>query len=105
MIELGRRPNVAVKISALVSYDPHWTPDSIRPVALHCIESFGVERAMFGSDFPVAGLHASFDEEYETFKTIVADFSQSEQERLFYDNAARLYRFDGEASSAARLPA
>ena len=49
--------------------------ESLRPVVLHCIECFGVERSMFASDFPVAGLHASFDEVYESFKTIVAEFS------------------------------
>jgi predicted TIM-barrel fold metal-dependent hydrolase len=105
MIELGRRPNVAVKISDLVAYDPHWTLDSIRPEVLHCIDSFGIDRAMFGSDFPVARLHASFDAQFDTFKAIVADFSPSAQEQLFYSNAARLYRFDAEASSPTRLPA
>ncbi len=105
MSELGRRPNVAVKISDLVAYDPHWTPDSIRPIVMHCIESFGVERAMFGSDFPVAALHASFDDVYETFKAIVADLSASEQALLFHGNAARFYRLDGEVSPPARLPA
>lgn len=89
---LAARPNVAIKISDLVAYDHGWTTESLRPVVLHCIEAFGTERAMFASDAPVAGLHATYDEVFDSFKTIVADFTPAEQRRLFHDNAARLYR-------------
>jgi predicted TIM-barrel fold metal-dependent hydrolase len=89
---LAARPNVAIKISDLVAYDHHWTLDSLRPVVLACLEAFGTDRAMFGSDAPVAGLHASYDEVFDSFKTIVADLAPGEQRRLFHDNAVRLYR-------------
>lgn len=89
---LSRQPNVAIKISDLVAYDHHWTLDSLRPVVMHCIDCFGSERAMFASDFPVAGLHATFDEVYGSFKTIVQDFSPDEQHALFYGTAKRIYR-------------
>jgi predicted TIM-barrel fold metal-dependent hydrolase len=49
---------------------------------------------MFASDFPVAKLHASYDQVFDAFKAIVADFSIGEQRRLFHDNAARLYRLN-----------
>ena len=62
---LARQPNVAIKISDLVAYDHDWTLDSLRMVTIACIEAFGVERSMFASDFPVAGLYASFDEVFE----------------------------------------
>ena len=52
---LGAAPNVAIKISDLVAYDHDWTLESLRPVVLHCIECFGVERSMFASDFPGRG--------------------------------------------------
>ncbi len=67
---LARQPNVAIKISDLVAYDNHWTLESLRPVVLHCIDCFGPQRSMFASDFPVAGLHATFDEVYGSFKMI-----------------------------------
>lgn len=92
LAELARQPNVVIKISDLVAYDHDWTLDSLRPVVLHCIDCFGPERAMFGSDFPVAGLHATFDEVYDSFKAITADFSAHEQSALFYDTASRVYR-------------
>ncbi|MCP3476835.1 amidohydrolase family protein [Bradyrhizobium sp. CCGUVB1N3] len=99
LASLGRAPNVSIKISDLVAYDHHWTLESLAEVVLHCLECFGVARAMFASDFPVARLHASFDEVYEAFKTIVSQLSADEQTALFFANAARFYRFDASSSS------
>jgi predicted TIM-barrel fold metal-dependent hydrolase len=91
---LGSSPNTQIKISALTAYDQSPTPDSLREVALHCIESFGVERSMFGSDFPVGRLWTSFDTIFDGFKATVRDFSEAEQSSLFYGNARRVYRMD-----------
>jgi predicted TIM-barrel fold metal-dependent hydrolase len=99
---LGRAPNVSIKISDLVAYDHRWTLESLTEVVLHCLECFGVARAMFASDFPVAGLHASFDEVYDAFKAIASQLSADEQRALFFANAARLYRLD-DPSSSTRL--
>lgn len=92
--DLARQPNVAIKISDLVAYDPHWSLESLTPVVRHCIDCFGPDRAMFGSDFPVAGLHASFAEIWDSFRTITADMAAAEQRALFHDTAARVYRLD-----------
>ncbi len=101
---LARLDNVAIKISDLVAYDHDWTLESLRPVLMQCIECFGSERAMFGSDFPVAGLHATFDEVYDSFKAITSDLSAAEQGALFFDTAKRVYRLD-DISSAGGLAA
>ncbi len=89
---LGSAPNILIKISALTAYDPSPTPDSLRDVALHCIDCFGVDRSMFGSDFPVGLLWTSYDAIFDGFKAIVRDFSRAEQSALFHDNARRVYR-------------
>ena len=91
---LGSLPNVSIKISALSAYDPNPTPESLREVVLQCIDCFGVERSMFGSDFPVGRLWTSFDAIFNNFKAIVGDLSELEQSALFYDNARRVYRVD-----------
>jgi predicted TIM-barrel fold metal-dependent hydrolase len=91
---LGSAPNVQIKISAVTAYDPSPTPESLREVALDCIDCFGVDRSMFGSDFPVGRLWTSFDAIFDGFKAIVRDFSQGEQSALFHDNAQRVYRID-----------
>jgi predicted TIM-barrel fold metal-dependent hydrolase len=89
---LGSASNVQIKISAVTAYDPSPTPESLREVALHCIECFGVDRSMFGSDFPVGRLWTSYDAIFDGFKAIVQDFSEAEQSALFHDNAQRVYR-------------
>jgi predicted TIM-barrel fold metal-dependent hydrolase len=91
---LGSSPNVLIKVSALTAYDPSPTPESLREVALHCIECFGVDRSMFGSDFPVGRLWTSYDAIFDGFKAIVQDFPEAEQSALFHDNARRVYRMD-----------
>ena len=91
---LAAQPNVRIKISDLVAYDHDWTLESLRPVVLECIEAFGTDRAMFASDFPVAGLHATYDQVFGSFKTIVADLSQAQQTSLFCANALKFYRLD-----------
>lgn len=88
---LARQENVRIKISDLVAYDHDWTLASLREVTLHCIDCFGPKRALFASDFPVAGLHATFDEVFDSFKAIVRDFTPAEQRALFYGNARQLY--------------
>jgi predicted TIM-barrel fold metal-dependent hydrolase len=88
---LAEAPNVAIKISDLVAYDPQWTLESLRAVILACIDAFGTERAMFASDFPVTGLHATFDQTYDAFRTVVAGFTADEQRAMFFANAKRLY--------------
>jgi predicted TIM-barrel fold metal-dependent hydrolase len=93
---LAREPNVAVKISGLGVPGQPWTAKSNREVVLRTIELFGVDRAMFASNFPVDGLVTTFDTIYAGFKTIVRDFPESERRRLFHDNAVRLYRLSTE---------
>ncbi len=103
---LARAPNVRIKISDPVAYDPHWTPDSLARVIDACISAFGPARAMFASDFPVTGLHASFDAIYGVFRDVAARYSLGEQAALFFDTANDTYRMglerpavpDGEAA-------
>ena len=91
--KLAEAKNVAIKISALTGYDPDWTMERIRPFIIHCIDSFGTQRTMFASDFPVTGLHAAFADTYSIYRAVTADLSQDEQTALFFGTAQRIYRF------------
>lgn len=92
MRALAAEPNVVAKISGLGMVDHKWSEASIRPYVLGTIDYFGVDRAMFGSNFPVDKLYSSFDAVYGAFENIVASFSESEKAKLFHDNALRVYR-------------
>lgn len=89
---LAQRPNVSCKISGLAMVDRAWTVDSLRPFVLHVIETFGVERSLFASNFPVERVHGGFDAFYRAYDAITADFSDAERQRLFAGSAADVYR-------------
>ena len=92
MRELAACGNVAAKISGLAMTDHDWTTESIRPFVLETIEIFGVERCMFGSNFPVDGLYSTFDKLWNAYTTLTQGFSGSDRAALFHDNAERIYR-------------
>lgn len=92
MRELAAQDNVMVKISGVGMADHHWTVASIEPIVLGCVEVFGVDRAMFGSNFPVDKLYSSYTDLYGAFGQIVCDFSRDERALLFGGNAAAAYR-------------
>lgn len=94
LLTLAACPNAAIKISGIGVPGERWTAALNREVVLRAIEIFGVERAMFGSNFPVDGLCATFDEIYSGFREIVRDFPLLEQRMLFHDNAVRIYAME-----------
>ncbi|MDH3578076.1 MAG: amidohydrolase family protein [Gammaproteobacteria bacterium] len=89
---LASLPNVYCKISGLGMFDHNWTVDSIRPIVESCIEIFGVERTMFGSNFPVDKLHASYTQVWSAYEEISNGLSAMEQQLLFGDTARNFYR-------------
>jgi predicted TIM-barrel fold metal-dependent hydrolase len=91
---LAACPNAAIKISGLGVPGARWTAAANREVVLAAIDAFGVERAMFASNFPVDGLCAKFAEIYGGFREIVKDFGALEQRALFHDNAVRIYAME-----------
>lgn len=94
MSALAEADNVACKISGFGMVDHDWTIDSIRPWVMHCIESFGVDRSMFGTNWPVDILYSSYLRQVDAYRLILAreGFSREEQEKMIYRNAEKFYR-------------
>jgi len=84
--------NVWVKISGLAMFDHQWTVESLRPYVLETIDAFGVERAMFASNFPVDRLFGSYADLWHAYAAIVEEASVAEKDALFCGNAERFYR-------------
>ena len=91
---IAANPDVHCKISGLGMFDHDWTVDSIRPLVESCIEIFGVERCMFGSNFPVDKLHASYDRVFGAYDEITSALSDEDRSKLFADNAVAFYRVE-----------
>jgi predicted TIM-barrel fold metal-dependent hydrolase len=89
---LAACPNVAVKISGLAMFDHQWSIESFRPYVLETIDTFGCERAMFASNFPVDRLFATYEGLWNAYASIVEKLSDTEKEALFKSNAERIYR-------------
>ena len=94
LAEIARRPNVAVKISGVVAYgNPEtWTLEDIRPYVEHSISSFGWDRIVWGSDWPVCTLTATLSTWLAAIQQITRGASADERDRLFARNARRLWR-------------
>jgi predicted TIM-barrel fold metal-dependent hydrolase len=97
MTTLATCPNVNVKVSGLGQLGQSWTPTANRDIVRTVIDLFGVERCMFGSNFPVDSLCATFPTIFNGFREIVRDFSAAEQRALFRDSAVRIYDIDSAA--------
>ena len=91
MTAFAERPNVAVKISGLGLPGKRWHVDDNGPIIRSVIEIFGIERCMFGSNFPVDGLVADLDQLISGYKEVLSDLPQADQQKFFHDNAVRIY--------------
>ena len=95
--EIAAFPNVVCKVSGIVvntdlSAPTRWSAETLRPAVEHVIACFGWDRVMFGSDWPVCTLAASFKEWAETLLLLTRDAGEENQRKLFYENAIRVYR-------------
>jgi predicted TIM-barrel fold metal-dependent hydrolase len=92
--EIAKFPNIVCKVSGLVAYaNPQkWTLEDLRPYVDHVIACFGWDRVLFGSDWPVCTLSASFKQWAEALQSITVSAGEVNQKKLFHDNAIRAYR-------------
>jgi len=93
MASVAKHKNVVCKVSGIVaSARPgKWTADDLAPIVNHTLEVFGPERVMFGGDWPVCTLSATYRQWVDALKAIVRNRPADEQRKLFHDNAVRFY--------------
>jgi L-fuconolactonase len=94
MAPLAGCPNVSCKLSGMVTEASwtSWTPTDLAPYVRRALDWFGPERCMFGSDWPVCLLAASYEEVLQAAKTVLGELTRSELEGVFGANATRVYR-------------
>jgi L-fuconolactonase len=102
--EAASYPNVSCKLSGLVTEAnwTAWTTEDLRPYVERALEFFGPKRIMFGSDWPVCLLAASYDRMLESFQLLLADLSEEDRNRVFGGNSFEFYRL-GEAGAVAQV--
>jgi len=91
---LSKYENVAIKLSGFGEFNSNWTTESIKPLILYSIENFGINRCMFGTNFPVDKFlsNASYEDYWKAYLKITQNFSEDEINNLFYKNAEKFYK-------------
>ncbi|MGB7319092.1 MAG: amidohydrolase family protein [Planktotalea sp.] len=86
---LSALPHVHCKLSGLGMFDHDWTANKIKPIVETCLEQFGAERVMFGSNFPVDKLSSDYRTLIEAYQSLVPNRLHNQ---VFRTNAERFYR-------------
>lgn len=93
MRELSKRENVYCKVSGMVTeakWDA-WTPEKLKPYLDVAVESFGPDRLMAGSDWPVCLVASSYERWWRVLREYFTGFSETERANVFGANAIGVY--------------
>jgi L-fuconolactonase len=95
LAQIAANPRIYCKLSGMVTEADHqrWRTDDLKPYIQHAIEIFGPKRIMFGSDWPVCLLAASYSQVVEALEqSLPPNWSAELREDLFGGNAAAFYK-------------
>ena len=92
--ELATFPNVLAKVSGLVTEADWsaWKPEDIWPYLEVAFECFGPRRLMFGSDWPVCNVAASYTQVVTLVKDYLSGYTAEERGAVLGGNAAKFWR-------------
>jgi L-fuconolactonase len=99
MARLAALPNACCKVSGLVVAPADRLAPFVRPV----LEWFGEDRVLFGSDWPVCLLGASYEEIMGRLSDVTAGLAPAAREALLGGNAARVYRLEAPSVGGRNL--
>jgi len=96
MKQLSRHPNVHVKLSGMVTEADwnDWKKDDFTPYLETCLELFGADRLMIGSDWPVCLLAAEYEEVIGIVEEFANGLSQTEYDAIMGNTAKKFYNLD-----------
>jgi predicted TIM-barrel fold metal-dependent hydrolase len=90
--KIAENKNVNCKLSGVTMTDHNWTIASIEEVFDYVIDSFGIDRCLVASNFPVDKLFGSYDKIFNAYKKVLEKYSDEENNKLFSRNASKLYK-------------
>ncbi len=96
MSRLAAETGSFCKLSGLVTEaGDSWRLADLSPYAAHVLAAFGAERVMWGSDWPVCQLRASYDDWLAAAEALSADLDPADRDRVFGETAREFYGLDG----------
>ncbi len=89
----ARCENIHCKLSGMVTEADwkNWKPSDLKPYIDIALDAFGPSRLMYGSDWPVCELAATYEQVYDALTENISALSNSEKEQIFGKTAARFY--------------
>ncbi len=86
-------PNIYCKLSGMVTEADwqQWKPADLKPYVETALEAFGPERCMYGSDWPVCELAATYEQVYQSLVEIIGPVSDTEKSKIFGSTAEKFY--------------
>ena len=91
MRTIAEHGNVVVKISGLGLCGKKWRIEDNEAIIKDAIAIFGIDRCMYGSNFPVDGVVADYNTIISGYKKAVAELPVTDQQKFFHDNAVKTY--------------
>jgi L-fuconolactonase len=89
----GDLDQVSCKISGMVTEaDADWSVADLEPYVAQLLSTFGSERLIWGSDWPVCQLAASYEDWLQAGETLLSPLSPAQRAAIFGLNAARIYK-------------
>lgn len=90
---LAKQPNVICKISGIIARVPKGKASAkvLSPIVTHCLDTFGPDRVVYGSDWPVCTRGAPLHVWTNLLFEIVRKRSSDDKHKLFWKNATRFY--------------
>jgi predicted TIM-barrel fold metal-dependent hydrolase len=92
MQRLAAQPNVVCKLSGLGTFIHRNNPDHIKNITLQAVTWFGVERCLFGSNFPIEKLWTGYGPLIDAYRQALSDLDEKAAQAIFADTATRVYR-------------
>ena len=96
MKALSRFPNVFCKVSGMVTEADweNWTPKDFTKYLDVILDAFGVDRVLYGSDWPVCLLAAKYGEQLDVLERYISHLSEGQITNIMGDNAIKFYNLN-----------
>ena len=92
LTQLASLEHVAIKLSGFGMFDRQRSAESLRPMIEFILMTFGADRVMFGSNFPVDKLMGSYDSIVDILCDTCAQLTEAERQSVFHDTSINWYK-------------
>jgi len=94
MKRLAQAPNIYCKFSGLGTFIHQISVDFISDITGQCLELFGAERCLYGSNFPIEKIWTEYPDLIQAFRQSLKDLPENQQRSIFFETAQKVYKIE-----------